>query len=121
MIKSMSEEIESEKIFEKLGEIIMADIKAIEKYIYNSLEQCHQDTTENLQRKLGHLIFSPPSKGGLRKDTRLKEDLLRTILNESFPKIEGIVNTIGSLSPDSIAEIRDAMVKYAFPVVKSSD
>ncbi|RVD81078.1 uncharacterized protein DFL_008955 [Arthrobotrys flagrans] len=119
---SISEQIESERIFDQLGEIIMADIQAIERYVCQSMEKCHNQVIRNLRFKLRHLIFERPGGAGkARKDPKYKQDVLRAVLTKGYPEVERIIKTIGSLSPESIIEMRDTMTAYAFPIVECLD
>ncbi|KAF3218987.1 hypothetical protein TWF679_000398 [Orbilia oligospora] len=116
-----SEQIESENIFDQLGEIIMADIKAIEDYVYKSMKECHAEVIGQLNRKLSHIVSERPNAAKSRKDPKYKQDLLQKILTNAYPEVEKIINTIGSLSPGNIVDMREAMINYAFPIVESVD
>ncbi|KAF3107160.1 hypothetical protein TWF706_002873 [Orbilia oligospora] len=121
ILESISEQIESENIFDQLGEIIMADIKAIEDYVYKSMKECHTEVIDELNHKLSHIVSERPNATKSRKDPKYKQDLLQNILINAYPEVEKIINTIGSLSPDNIVDMREAMINYAFPIVESVD
>ncbi|KAK6516340.1 hypothetical protein TWF506_006249 [Arthrobotrys conoides] len=99
----------------------MADIKTIETYVYDSMKQCHIDVIAQLNRKLRYLVLDRPNAAKYRKDPKYKQDLLQNILTKSYPEIEKMINTVGSLSPESIVDMREAMINYAYPIVETVD
>ncbi|KAK6536063.1 hypothetical protein TWF281_000309 [Arthrobotrys megalospora] len=110
--ETISEQIEAERVFEKLGAVILAEIEEIDKFTHASMDQCCTKVMERMKGKLGHLILDRSERAGkFRKDPKYKLDLVKEILKTPYPEVEAIINSFESLSPGSIAEYRKMMAK----------
>ncbi|KAK6509057.1 hypothetical protein TWF481_003821 [Arthrobotrys musiformis] len=101
---------------------MILDIQDIERFVYKFMEECHRTVTDSLRRKLTHLILG--RSGAFlksRRDPKYKEEVARYILNNIYPEIEAMIKCIGSLEPESIAKMRDAMMAHSLAIDERSE
>ncbi|KAK6362831.1 hypothetical protein TWF730_000284 [Orbilia blumenaviensis] len=106
----ISESIENEGIFDHIGDIIMKDLRDVERHTISAIENCRLQVIERLEKKLGfitvdRLDFPSDSDDNLNS----KNELIRNIVTTTAPAIEKMMKSIGSLSGKSIAELRDVL------------